>query len=276
MWGNGVEIAVLGNLVATGTRSRVYTYGVGAVAKVPEPSTPDAWIIAEARFTEAVRACGAPAPRVLGLEVVAGRTAGIYEHVAGISMWQRVLQRPDRAGYYGRQLARLQAEVLSLQPPLALPRLCDRLLGKIRRAAEEVDPALHSGRTAVLADATTVSLCHGDFHPANIIMSPGGPIAVDWFDAARGDRLGDIARTLLLLNSDGDRGPSHLPGADRQTLTAVADGYRREIEQLVDIDAERLAQWYQVEMVACLGEGVARPTILRLLPGASAVAFAHG
>lgn len=248
------------------------------MAKVPEPSTPDAWIVAEARFTEAVRASGAPAPRVLGLEVIAGRTTGIYEHVAGMSMWQRVVQRPDRAGHYGRQLAKLQAEVLSLPPPLTLPRLCDRLVGKIRRAAEEVDPGLLSGRPSVLAAATTTSLCHGDLHPANIIMSPSGPIAVDWFDAARGDRLGDIARTLLLLNADGDRCPSHLPGADRPTLNAVADSYRREIEQLVDVDAERLAQWYQVEMVACLGEGVPRPTILRLLPSASAIAIAtaHG
>lgn len=43
------------------------------------------------------------------------------------------------------------------------------------------------------------ALCHGDCHPGNIIISAGGPVAIDWNDAATGHPLADVARTHLLL-----------------------------------------------------------------------------
>ncbi len=42
-------------------------------------------------------------------------------------------------------------------------------------------------------------LCHGDFHPANLILSGRGPIVIDWPNAASGDPHADVARTLLML-----------------------------------------------------------------------------
>src|SRR5712691_2084303 len=86
----------LGDVVARGSRSSVHAYGHGAVAKVPSPSTPEGWIRFEARYAEAARAAGAPAPRLLGIEQINGRTASIWEHVHDRSMWQHVVDRPDR------------------------------------------------------------------------------------------------------------------------------------------------------------------------------------
>ncbi|HLF73012.1 MAG TPA: aminoglycoside phosphotransferase family protein [Anaerolineales bacterium] len=36
-------------------------------------------------------------------------------------------------------------------------------------------------------------LCHGDFHPANIILTGRGPVIIDWMDATRGHPLADVA-----------------------------------------------------------------------------------
>ncbi len=41
-------------------------------------------------------------------------------------------------------------------------------------------------------------LCHGDFHPANIMGSEGDPHIVDWLDAASGPAPADACRTYLL------------------------------------------------------------------------------
>lgn len=41
-------------------------------------------------------------------------------------------------------------------------------------------------------------LCHGDFHPDNILMSPRGAVIIDWPDASQGHPLADVARTSLL------------------------------------------------------------------------------
>ncbi len=45
-------------------------------------------------------------------------------------------------------------------------------------------------------------LCHGDFHPENILIVPGDVTRViDWLDAYRGDPMADVARTWYLLGS---------------------------------------------------------------------------
>ena len=116
-----------GEVVARGTRSTVHAYGPGAVVKVPVPSTPEGWIAYEARYAEAARAAGAPAPRLLGLETIEGRTASIWERVEGTSMWQLVVDRPDQSAPLGRLLADIQQALFALVPPVTLPRQRDRV-----------------------------------------------------------------------------------------------------------------------------------------------------
>jgi hypothetical protein len=41
-------------------------------------------------------------------------------------------------------------------------------------------------------------LCHGDFHPGNILGSPASPFIVDWVDASCGAPEADACRTYLL------------------------------------------------------------------------------
>jgi aminoglycoside phosphotransferase (APT) family kinase protein len=79
----------------------VHAYGRGAVIKVPKPATPGSWIRAEAEYVEAVRAVGAPAPALLGMEEIFGRPASVWEHVEGPSLWQQVVDRPDRSAAIG-------------------------------------------------------------------------------------------------------------------------------------------------------------------------------
>ena len=82
-------------------------------------------------------------------------------------------------------LAELQAHLFSLVPPVSVPALRDRLMCKIRRASALVDPAL-VGALALVPSHSPPRLCHGDLHPGNVIMSPDGPMLIDWFDVAQG------------------------------------------------------------------------------------------
>ncbi len=253
----------LGELVGRGSRSSVYAWGRGAVAKFPDPATPDSWIHAEAAYTAAVREAGAPAPQVLGIEQVEGRPVVIYERIHGPSMWQYVVDHPDRAPRYGRTLGELHADLFDLVPPMGLPDQLDRLRSKIRWAADHIDPAL-SGALALLPVGDRAFLCHGDLHPGNVILSPEGPIIVDWFDASRGSSAADVARTSLLLSADGLQAPQHLPGADSDTLGLLADAYVAFMQKRLGITVEALGQWQAVEAVARLAEGVDPPQLLNV------------
>ncbi len=242
----------------------MHAYGRGAVVKVPDPSTPPDWIQFEAQYTEAVRAAGAPAPRLLGIEQISGRIASVWERVEGTSMWQHVVDRPDRSAELGRMLADVQRALFAVVAPVTLPNQHDRLVSKIRRSAATVDASLARALDLLPAPTGAPRLCHGDLHPSNVILSGDGPMIVDWFDASRGDPIADIARSSLTLLSDGANPPPHLPGSDRATLRVLSDAYLARLRERFEIGDDQLARWQAINAVARLAEGVPRTTLLEV------------
>jgi Ser/Thr protein kinase RdoA (MazF antagonist) len=245
----------------------VHAYGRGAVIKVPKPATPASWIRAEAEHVEAVRAVGAPAPSLLGMEQVFGRPASVWERINGPSLWQQVVDHPHRSAEVGRALADVQLALFELVPPVTLPNQRDRLVSKIRWSAANVDASLAQAFELLPGRTDTPRLCHGDLHPSNVIVSENGPVLVDWFDACRGDAVADVARSSLTLLADGATTPSHLPGSDRRTLALLTQAYLSRLEESLDIAPSSLARWQAINAVARLAEGVPREPLLEVWRG---------
>jgi aminoglycoside phosphotransferase (APT) family kinase protein len=234
----------------------VHAYGRGAVVKVPKPATPASWIRAEAEYVEAVRAVGAPAPALLGMERIFGRPASVWERVDGPSLWQEVVERPDRSAAIGRSLAEVQLALFELVPPVTLPDQRDRLTSKIHWSAANLDASLGAAFDLLPARTGTPRLCHGDLHPSNVIVTTDGPVLVDWFDASRGDRVADVARSSLTLLPHGATTPSHLPGSDPGTLAVLTQAYLSRLQESLDISPGLLSRWQAINAVARLAEGV--------------------
>ena len=253
-----------GVLVARGTRSSIHAYGRRAVIKVPYPSTPTGWIKCEAHYADAVREVGAPVPRVLGIETVSGRPASVWERVEGASMWQCVVDQPERSSELGQLLADIQCKLFELVPPVTLPSQRDRIVSKIRRSAATVDASLGRALDLLPAEIDRPRLCHGDLHPSNVILSDHGPVVVDWFDASRGDPAADAARTSVTLLGDGTSGPQHLPGADAQTLATLTGAYLSRLCAAREIDDDLLRRWQAIQAAARIAEGVPRGTLLEV------------
>ena len=255
---------LLGDVVARGSRSLVHAYGRGAVIKVPKPSTPDSWIHSEAHYVEAVRAVGAPAPSLLGIEQVFGRPASVWERVDGPSLWEQVVHAPDRSADVGRRLADVQLALFELVPPVTLPDQRDRLISKIRWSAANMDASLGVALELLPPRVGRPRLCHGDLHPSNVIVSREGPVLVDWFDASRGDRVADVARSLLTLLAHGAATPSHLPGSDPATLAVLTQAYLSRLQESLDISPDLLAHWQAINAAGRLAEGVAPEPLLEV------------
>jgi aminoglycoside phosphotransferase (APT) family kinase protein len=254
----------VGEVVARGTRSAVHAYGRHAVIKVPDRATPEQWILAEARYAAAVHAVGAPAPRLLGVEQIDGRAASVWERVRGPSMWQDLLDAPQRAERHGRVLADLQLALFALTPPLALPTQRNRLRNKIRQSALMIDPALGTALERLPPRRGPLRVCHGDLHPGNVLLSDDGPIVIDWFDASRGEPVADVARSSLLLRHDEVDDPLHLPGATPALLHAFSGAYEERVRTALGITDDVLRRWSAVEAVARIAEGVERTGLLEV------------
>lgn len=257
---------LLGEPIARGSRSVVHAWGVGAVAKVPLDGVPSGWIREECRFTEAARLSGAPVPKVLGVEVIDGRDVGIYERIEGSTMWDSLMMHGADPRDAGRVMAELHVKVLALRPSITLPSQRARLECKIRDAACLIDPAIARALPLLGQASDRMSLCHGDFHPKNIVLAENGPIIVDWFDTSRGDGCADVARASLLLHcGSGEDGAAHLPGASDDLVDRLHTSYIERVLDLSGYDEGILADWVVVGAAARLAEGVAQHPLLTVL-----------
>ena len=87
-------------------------------------------------------------------------------------------------------------------------------------------------------------MCHGDFHPLNVVVDGTSSAVIDWTDAGLGPREADVARTLLLFHvaamaADGavERGALRIAGP------RLARRYRRAYEAGVGLDPGLLQHW---------------------------------
>lgn len=268
-WGADVALAEPPARVGTGFDSHIH------LVRLVGSGLPDAWQrrlvvrLLPSRDREAqaheeaaaqgwCEAVGYPAPRVLevvGVDDGFGLPTQVMERAPGTTMLDALTAKPWRAVKLVDQLAALQAQ-LHVLPTDAWPggrdvgALAAKRLSLPRRAVVELDdPDLSSAITRVesaLAVATggPLVVCHGDFHPLNVIV--GGPVAsvIDWTDAGLGPREADVARTILIFHIAAIAAGSRLERtALRVAGPRLARRYRRTYERSAALDADRMRAW---------------------------------
>jgi len=252
-------VSELGPLIATGRTSEVFEYGAGSVIKLLRPSTPKGWAQTEADHTSAARAAGAPAPEVFEVVEVTGRPGIVFERIEGLSLWEAMQAEPDTAADLVGELTAVHQRVLRLGLPPGLPDSIERMQAKITMAPELSDDI--SAEAVALADSLPrgAAMLHGDLHPGNVLMSPDGPVIIDWFDAAIGHPVADVVRSSILLRPPTPGvGVVHLPGADAALLHLMHARYIDEFPDLLSNQADHLAHWEAVVGLSRLAEHAQR------------------
>ena len=213
---------------------------------------------AEAEYQKAAAVCqsGAPAPAVDGVIQVDGRHGVIFERVVGSSLLNYTTSHPWTILRSAHLMAELHAQMHACHPS-GLPAQRERLQEKIRNARPLSDAMKQTALTALAQLPDDTALCHGDFHPDNIVLSARGPIILDWTDATCGHPLADVARTALLMQHAAL--PPHIPGR-RLIETGRALWYRlylRRYYQLRSISPDDVKVWMLPVAAARLSEGIA-------------------
>jgi aminoglycoside phosphotransferase (APT) family kinase protein len=240
--------------IARGNTSDIWAWADHAVIKVLRPGIPAHWAEMEADTLARVRSAGLPVPQTEGVVDFRGRPGIVMERVDGIAMWERIKREPASIAGLIEQLVDLQIEVQRTRVP-GLVAMVDRLHTKIGDArqlsAEERDEA--KGLLARLPHGD--ALCHGDFHPANIVLTDRGPVILDWFDAASGDVTADFVRSSLLMRPPFDRS-SWLAGSTPELLDQIHSHYITELVRRGSLDAQAFGSWEVVTAVARMSEPV--------------------
>jgi aminoglycoside phosphotransferase (APT) family kinase protein len=185
----------LGARIGAGRVAELFAYGT-RVIKLHRRAPREA-VLREATNQATAAALGVPAPAVWGVHEVAGRWGIVMDRVEGASFLAQAQRTPAEG-------PRLLARMVELQLQLH-GRAADHLVDTKRRLARRIADAAILGerRLQLLAALAAMPegdrLCHGDFHPENILGESGRAWVIDWADATRGDAAADACRSYLIL-----------------------------------------------------------------------------
>lgn len=179
--------------------------GEGALGKIYKNNDRIIKIIPNKEYLDIINKCKLkedainavyPIPKTYSVEV---KDDGIYiekDFVEGITLTEAFKKNPEKAGELLVRMVNLQKKIHSTLFDFPY-HFSDKLKGDIKNVHD-------SEKDTVLAFLDTLKedrLCHGDFHPDNIIVNGNSMVAIDWDNATPGDPYLDVARTFLLLKS---------------------------------------------------------------------------
>ena len=182
-----------GPLLASGRDADIFDLGDGTVLRRTKTGRS---IEREARIMRHVVEHGYPAPVVH--DVRADGTEIVMDRVDGPMMMDPMMKRPWTMPRLAGMLANLHDALHRIPAPDWLPQLDDG------------DRVLHL-----------------DLHPLNVLMSPHGPVVIDWSNAARGDPLTDVASTYVLLTAPNMPGPKLLRTAVQPVRVGLGRSFTR-------------------------------------------------
>jgi len=244
----------LGEPIAVGGTAEVYTWEPGWVLKLYfdtfEPGIADF----ECRIATAICATGLPVPAVGEIVNIARREGLLYQKCDGASMGLDLTNHPLHFFCHARKLAELHAEMHAKPMQADIPPLRRRLEHKIRDAK----PLPEDLRTAALKALESIPdgdrLCHGDFHPGNILLSQLDTVIIDWIDASIGSPLADVARTSILALGMAATQPTMIANFG---IRIMHDVYLRRYFQLRPGGYDEYHRWLPIVAAARLNEGIA-------------------
>ena len=156
-----------GTKLAEGRAAEIFEAGPGQVARVARRPVDYA---REAEVMELARNAGLPVPHVHSVD----DAVMILDRIEGPTMAAALETRPWQIDHAARTLAELHDRVHQVRPPA----------GALAAAVVPGDRLLHL-----------------DLHPENVILSPAGPVIIDWSNAAVGDPRADLAMSWIIMST---------------------------------------------------------------------------
>lgn len=243
------------DVIGEGSTAQVVALSPKKVAKLFYEDVSDDSIEQEFVVGKLISDSGLPAPAVCNSGRIADKRAIIYERIEGTTVTRLFENKPWLALRLLKQMAHLQVNIHDKNFSL-LPSQRDVLLRKIN-SVDELDDKVKTtlyDNLGRLPDGE--SLCHGDFHPDNILLSGNNPIIIDWADASKGNREADLARTLLILRFGGLS--TYTSSLKYRTMLFVrkllANYYRHRYNRHYSFSKSSLRKWMVIVAGARLSE----------------------
>ena len=198
----------LDTIIAERINKKIYRDG-DKVIKLFSKDYSKADVLNEALNHARVEETGLNIPELYEVTRIDGKWAIVSLYIEGENLADLIAANPKKYDEYMAMFVDLQLEIQSKTCTL-LSRLKDKMNRKID-LTELDDTTKYDLHTRLDGMKKHNKLCHGDYTPSNIIITPDGtPYVLDWAHATQGNASADAARTYLKFCLNGN-----IAGADK-------------------------------------------------------------
>ena len=170
----------------------------GTVLKVFGPEYKVSAILNEAMNEARAAETGLPVAKVLEVLKIGGKWCIRREWIEGETLADATLRDRKNLMRYLRQFVAIQCEIFKKTSD-RMGNLNDKL-DKLISASPLPKETRYDLHVRLQSMPRGKALCHGDFNPTNVILTPKGDWRViDWSHVRLGDPLADVANTYLLF-----------------------------------------------------------------------------
>ena len=181
-------------------------------------------------------------PKLLEVRKIDGRWALISEYVEGKTITELMRENPEKIAHYLDLFVKVQLVVLDNEVPM-LNRIKEKFKRKLENAKNIDDNTRYELLQRLEGMKNHNKLCHGDFHPSNVIVQENGTIyVIDWSHVTQGNASADAARTYLLFSMDGN--------------DEMANMYLDLFSELSGIEKNNIQRWVPIVAAAQMTKNI--------------------
>lgn len=243
-------------VIAFGRTAEIYAYGDEHILKLFRPGMPEVAIQEEYQVSKIVFDSGIATPQPIKLIHDNDRMGIVYQRIVGSTMLKSFTRKPWAIPKEASRMATLHAAIHE-KTVHDLPSQRGRLIDRIQHAPLLTQEEKEKILTLLHQLPEDTKLCHGDFHPDNIIVGQREWI-IDWMTGMAGNPAGDVARTLLLLQlgTMPERTPRIIVNLFSRIRKQMVKEYMKEYTRVTNLSELEINQWLVPVAAARLSEWI--------------------
>ncbi|WP_256762449.1 aminoglycoside phosphotransferase family protein [Cohnella sp. WQ 127256] len=244
-------------VIAFGRTAEILSFDNQQVLKLFKSGIPEHMITAEFNISKVVFNLGILCPQPIELVDYGDRKGIIYSRVNGKTILNIISRKLWTINKEAKRMARIHYHI-HRHSASDIPKQKEIITERIKQA-----PILSTEeKRRMILNLNELKednkLCHGDYHPDNIILDDQNEWIIDWMTGMEGNPAGDVARTFLLLKLG--RMPEETPkiilGIVSRIRNQILKTYMNEYLKSSEITIKEIDQWITPVAAARLTEWI--------------------
>ena len=233
-----------------------FEWGENQIIKLYGDNVPGEWVKELGQREKKLFESGFPVPEVGDLIEIEGKLGQVYERVDGRSIADELLSITDAQSAEISQLAfkfaETQAKIHSYDDiKIGLSKQKDSL----SKVLHQLEVLTSDQKYAILQILEAIPegdrVCHGDYHPYNVLLSSRGPIVIDWNNSHLGNPIEDVARSKLIL-----MGFAAIAPPIREVVNQFNRSYIERYFQIRPESQEQMETWKPIVAAVRLADNI--------------------